>query len=74
VSDIDPDGRPVKNKMRLVTRLSVRTERIPMSRVTEWRRIRDDVDWPKPVDRYWYVEEEIDRYLETRIKARDSAS
>jgi hypothetical protein len=68
---LHPDRQPVKSKINLLTRTHVRTVRRPMSRATELRLLRNDPNWPKPVGGY-YVESEIDEYLERMVAKRDA--
>jgi predicted DNA-binding transcriptional regulator AlpA len=62
---------------RLLSRREARKLAGNISRTTEFRLLRDDPDWPKPVQisagLSGYVEEELQAFIEARMKARGEA-
>ncbi len=59
-----PDGRTLLSAEVLRERLG------GISRVTEWRRRRGDLEFPVPIPlngRFYYYEDEVDRYVRAQL-------
>jgi hypothetical protein len=65
-----PDGPSVKPEIVLIPRKEYRRRRGDISRSTEFRFLRADPDHPQPVNGKYYVEAEVDAYLETLAARR----
>jgi hypothetical protein len=73
--NVTPDSAAVKRakqKITLITREEYRRRRGIISRMTEWAYLRDEPNHPRPVRKRWYVEHEVDEYLERLAAERDA--